>query len=164
MSTVNPLTSDSSETASSTDDAVQTDDPTTLSPGTSTYVNQQLGTGDETTSPEEVDGEVSEGRWLDRSDNSVAISNDAYVGTSPEYQNYADDTQAPSLSEDDATRAIEEQAVETEEALKRPVSATNTRLTYDPETPHPSERTKPQDAYIEGNRALMEKAVNDAKS
>lgn len=96
-------------------------------------------------------------------ENSVAAEDPAYVGTSPEYQNHADVSQQPMLSEDDDARKLEERAAEVAEELARRVNPTNPRLSYDPGTVHPSEKTKPQDRYIEGNRALMDKAIADAQ-
>ena len=42
------------------------------------------------------------------------VDTSAFVGVSPEYQNYADDTLKPFLSEDKDVRRLEENAIEAE--------------------------------------------------
>ncbi len=96
-------------------------------------------------------------------DNSVALSED-YVGVSPEYANHAYPTDEPLVSEDKDAAKLEEQAAVLEEERARPVNPTNPAITYEPDATHPSERTKPQDAYIDGNRAIMQAAVGSAPS
>lgn len=97
-------------------------------------------------------------------EDSVALGDSGYVGTSPEYQNFANVGEQPLQSEDANIRAKEDAANATAKSLARQVNPTNPALSYDPGTVHPSEKTKPQDKYIEGNRAIMNAAVEAASN
>lgn len=87
-------------------------------------------------------------------DNSVAVSDPGFVGVSPEYANYANETDKPLYSEDEDTAKREQEAKEAELAT----AATATKVGfrgYEPSTPHPSERRAPAQDYIDANRAAM---------
>lgn len=134
------------------------------SPVVSRITKETIGTGSPLIPSSTPSPSHSDSRWLQNvdDDNALDTNNSAYVGVSPEYMNHADDTTAPFFSEEPLVRESEEEASEVADALAMPVSATNPAQTYDPGTPHPSERTKPQDRYIEGNRALMDRAIEDS--
>jgi hypothetical protein len=97
-------------------------------------------------------------------DNSVAVSDDAFIGVSDEYKNYANESDRPLKAEEGREAEIEEQQAAHEAEILDLSKKVNPLSGYDTsDTPHPSEKVKPQDAYIEGNRALMEDAVAERK-
>jgi hypothetical protein len=89
-------------------------------------------------------------------ENSVAPEENAYVGVSPEYQNAANPLDLPMAPEDDDEAAIVESFNEAQAALVIDPNEVAGHLGYTPDSVHPSEATKPQDAYIDRNRAIHE--------
>jgi hypothetical protein len=111
------------------------------------------------------EAELRDGRFAaqESDDNSLATSDDGYVGVSPEYRNAAWDTDKPLLSEDEDARAIEEAAKEREKAREEESARVGFRG-YEPNTPHPAEATQPAAARIEQNRTVEAAAAADAQA
>ena len=112
-----------------------------------------------------IEKELAEGRYaaLEDSTNSIAVSDQAYIGVSDEYKNYANDSDEPLLAEDnEEVEKLEQRAIDNEAALKASAGSVHPRTGFTVDPTHPSEATKPQDRYIEGNRALMDAAVKDS--
>jgi hypothetical protein len=97
----------------------------------------------------------------DNEDNSVDLDNEAYIGTSPEYRNSAYDINAPSLSEDEDVKALEQAAKEREVAIEEAEPGFRGYVTN---TPHPTEATTPSSKTIEDNRLVGAAALTDAKA
>lgn len=100
---------------------------------------------------------LKEGRFAaaESDDNAVAVSEEGYVGVSPEYRNHAYDTEAPLKSEDGDAVKLEE-AAKANEIEREKESAKVGHRGYEPNTPHPSEAKTPATDTIERNRAIVE--------
>ena len=122
-----------------------------------------MATKDEKAAEKRAEEELVSGRFAaqESGDNSIDVSNPAYVGVDDMYKNHASDTEAPAVAEEGDAKEAEEAAKAHEEEVKAKAPAVGFRG-FAPDIVHPTEKVKPQDAYIEGNRALMEKAVADA--
>lgn len=95
---------------------------------------------------------------VESDDNSVALSDTGFVGVSPEYANYANDTDKPLVSEDEVQAAMEESARAAEEERAKNASKVGFRG-YEPTTPHPTERRGPAEDYIEANRSFVDRLL-----
>lgn len=80
--------------------------------------------------------------------NSVAVSDDGYVGVSPEYKNYANESDRPLVSEDGTVAALETRQIEHDQAM--------TKTAEDPT--HPSEAINPTHPTV----IAVEAAKDDA--
>jgi len=120
---------------------------------------------DQKKAEERAEATLEEGYYVaqEGEDNSLATSDDAYVGVSPEYRNAANDTDKPLVSEDDDLRTLEEAAKDREREAEEAAKKVGFRG-YEPTTPHPREATQPAAARIEQNRAVEAAAANDARA
>lgn len=123
-----------------------------------------MPTKQEKAAEEQREKVLKEGRFAagESSDNSVDVSNEAYVGVDPEYRNHADYDGAgntPQISEDEDQAKLEKQAKEHEDEV---LAAQPGFRGYEPTTPHPSEATQPAAAAIDKNRAIVDAAAAEA--
>lgn len=110
---------------------------------------------------EQADKVATEGLYAatEGDDNSVAVSDDGYIGVSDEYKNHANDTDAPLSSDDEDVAKLEEVAKEHEQEMAELATQVSPVHGHSVDTVHPSEAVKPQDRYIEGNRTLMDRVI-----
>lgn len=95
-------------------------------------------------------------------DNSIDVSNPAYVGVTDEYRNHANDTDAPQISEDEDVAAMEEYAAAHEEEMRAEVSPATGHSVSDV---HPSEATKGgSEDIVQQNRAIQKAAAAKAEA
>jgi hypothetical protein len=80
--------------------------------------------------------------------NSIAVSDDGYVGVSPEYKNYANESDKPLRSEDEDVAALEQLQIEHDQDM--------TKVADDPT--HPSEAINPTHPTV----VAVEAAADDA--
>lgn len=80
--------------------------------------------------------------------NSLAVSDDGFVGVSPEYKNYANESDRPLVSEDEDVAALETLQIEHDQAM--------TKVADDPT--HPSEAINPTHPTV----IAVEAAADDA--
>lgn len=114
-------------------------------------------------SEERRQAELADGRFAaqESEDNAIAVSNDAFVGVSPEYANYANEQDAPLKSEDPDQAALEDAA--REDMLRKAIPADQSNVNgYVPSTPHPSEAKGPVDRIIERNEKIAEAMASSA--
>lgn len=91
--------------------------------------------------------EVGHYEALENDDNSVAVSDPAYVGVSPEYRNYANESDQPLQSEDDDLQALDEAQNEREASLR------HSREQYIEQTAtHPKDATHPTNVTMEEHK------------
>lgn len=95
-------------------------------------------------------------------DNSIDVSNPAYVGVSEEYRNHANDSDAPQISEDEDVAAMEEYAAAHEEEMRADISPATGHSVSDV---HPSEATKGgSEDIVQQNRAIQKAAAAKAEA
>jgi hypothetical protein len=106
---------------------------------------------------EQAQAALKDGRFAaqESDDNSVAVSDEAYVGVSPEYRNAAYDTDKPKISED-TDQAELERAAKRAELDREAESADIGFRGYKPEHPHPSEARQPASERIDRQRRQEE--------
>lgn len=106
---------------------------------------------------------LREGRFaaVESEKNSVAVSDDSFVGVDTEYKNYANETDMPYDAEGDDDELTPAQVAErnafaaVKESEADPTKiVTHPFLAYNPDTTHPSERKTASAQHIEEQREL----------